>query len=912
MRRRPIAALLAAVAALAAAELPPAVAAPRVPARGVHDPVMAAAMATDWSAFASRGGAVRGSATREASARRALRAAAGSAGGATRAQASEVSANQFFDTCRDTTASQVDVRSTVIAQTQDPGGAPDQTGFLAYSCVPFEAAQLGRAGISWGIDTEDEPSYGPGTDFVVSIFPDGPGLAAAVARTPSADRSTWYLTWETTAQRLDDFEVDAVVPTRSIGGVGTFVFTWAASDTVGVSDVFPEEYADDQPQFPNECTGLISASARPGADPAADDAAPTSARAAAQRSAASRLQVAPNDPGYPQQWSLPNISAHIAWGTASASGVRVAVIDDGVDGTRPDLAGRVEAGYDTRYERDLPAGSDSDRGGHGTAASGLLGAAGGNGVELAGVDWGARILPIRTVDSNGCISDRDVAEGIDWAVAAGARVVNISLGGEDSERVRHAVDAAFSAGVVVVAAAGNGGLGDDTIEFPAGYPAVVAVGATTRDGVVAPYSSTGRHLDVVAPGGDNSGTAERDVLILDEWGRLTPVAGTSYAAPLVTGAISLYLGVHPTATPDDVRIALQDASTDLGVPGHDPQSGFGQLNVAALLAVPATGGPIPDPATFELPRVDAGDPAAAALAVSRDRFPDGDASHVVLAREDVFADALAGAPLTDRGPLLLGPGDRLHADLVTEAERALGGLGTVYVLGGASAVSDDVVAQWAARGHRVRRLAGASRVETALAIATEVRELHPGGDTVALARAGAPGGPSDTAAWADAVSGGAWAASAGVPVLVTGSDAVHPAVAAALAAWAPRRTVLLGGAAALSAAVEANVPGAERVGGTDRAGTAAAVAAQLWPTATGFTVTNGWSQRGWAYGLVAAGLAADAGAPLLLVDRATLPSATQAAVVAGCTAGARAVRLVGDAHQIGGSVETALAEASSC
>jgi putative cell wall-binding protein len=219
---------------------------------------------------------------------------------------------------------------------------------------------------------------------------------------------------------------------------------------------------------------------------------------------------------------------------------------------------------------------------------------------------------------------------------------------------------------------------------------------------------------------------------------------------------------------------------------------------------------------------------------------------------------------------------------------------TVYLLGGEAAISAGVAQQVAAAGYSVVRLAGPSRVETALRVADEVRRLNPGARDVLVARAfGVPG--NESAGWADSVTGGAYGARAGIPVVLTQTDGVHPATAAWLQADQPSRSILLGGTAALSAAVESGVPRAQRVSGAERTATATAIATQLWGAgASGerrFTVINGFDERGWAHGLAVAGLAADAQAPLLMVTPQV--SAATASMVSACGAAQVDVLLIG-------------------
>lgn len=266
-------------------------------------------------------------------------------------------------------------------------------------------------------------------------------------------------------------------------------------------------------------------------------------------------------------------------------------------------------------------------------------------------------------------------------------------------------------------------------------------------------------------------------------------------------------------------------------------------------------------------RVATDTPAATAVAISQARFGGGQAAHVVLARDDLFTDSLAGAPLSAEGPLLFTSSARLADSVLTEITRVLPPRGRVYLLGGEQAITPAVAISLERAGFVVQRLAGVDRVATALEIATAVRGTGGDKGRVAIARA------DD---WADSVSGGAWAASQGVPLLVTDGKQLDDRVAKALRAWKPREVVLLGGEAALSARVaKATSQPTRRIAGPDRNATAVAIAKQLWTSPKQrFLLVNGRDTYGWAYGFAAAGLAADAGAPVLLVTENDVPSAT--------------------------------------
>jgi putative cell wall-binding protein len=294
----------------------------------------------------------------------------------------------------------------------------------------------------------------------------------------------------------------------------------------------------------------------------------------------------------------------------------------------------------------------------------------------------------------------------------------------------------------------------------------------------------------------------------------------------------------------------------------------------------------------------------AAVELSRARFGAQEVPYAVVARFDEFADALAGAPLSAEGPLLLTSPSSLLAPAADELRRAVRPGGTVYVLGGPLAVAELVADEIRSSGFVVERLTGATRVETAVAVGEAVLTRFGDAGQVVLARGFAN---EPTAAWADSVTGGAWAASVRAPVLVTPSDALHPAAAAALARWAPQRTVLLGGQVALSAQVESAVPSPIRISGADRVGTAYEIAEQLWGGVGRYVLIHGYRLDGWAFGMAAAGFAADQRAPLLLANDDDVPGPGRNRLGLGCESGPPLidVLLIGDTSILGAGVEAA-------
>ena len=273
------------------------------------------------------------------------------------------------------------------------------------------------------------------------------------------------------------------------------------------------------------------------------------------------------------------------------------------------------------------------------------------------------------------------------------------------------------------------------------------------------------------------------------------------------------------------------------------------------------------------------DPVGNAVALSAAAFAEtASARAAVIARADVFADAMTGGPLAgDDAPVLLNGSEALDGRVRAELERILPPGETVYLLGGDAAlhpaVADALADTW-----DVVRLGGAERVETAALVAGEV--LDRSGATVALvARASSP----DPAPWADALAGGAWGADRGYPVLLTETASLSPPAAAAIAELGITETVVLGGAAAISQSVADALPAPRRVAGEERAATAAAVAAELWGAGAGtggrVLVTGGYAEDAWTLALTATPLAAREDAPLYVAGE-TLPGATAAALEA--------------------------------
>ncbi|ADL49399.1 peptidase S8 and S53 subtilisin kexin sedolisin [Micromonospora aurantiaca ATCC 27029] len=284
-----------------------------------------------------------------------------------------------------------------------------------------------------------------------------------------------------------------------------------------------------------------------------------------------------------EQWQLEELRAKTAWRTSTGRGVVVAVIDSGVDGTHPDLAGQVLPGLDLV----TPDGSDGpDPVGHGTTVAGLIAGRADDDRGVLGLAPDAKILPVRVLDVENRYDDAlIIAKAVRWAVDNGAQVVNLSLGGSsDNPALAAALDYAFARDVVVVACTGNLATSTTTeVWYPAREPGVLAVAGLERTSEnLWSGSITGHETVLSAPATGLYGARPEGY-----W----RVQGTSFAAPLVAATAALVRARYPKMSAGDVVNRLIATARDLGPTGRDDRFGYGLVDpVAALTAdVPAVG-----------------------------------------------------------------------------------------------------------------------------------------------------------------------------------------------------------------------------------------------------------------------------------------------------------------------------------
>lgn len=339
------------------------------------------------------------------------------------------------------------------------------------------------------------------------------------------------------------------------------------------------------------------------------------------------IALEPNDPMFrnyysdnPPQWGLYNdgynndflyflftpsiegadIRAMDAWKITTGSNVIIASIDTGVDYLHEDLVDNIwnnpgevagngidddNNGYidDIMGWNFVDGNADVyDDHSHGTFTAGIAAAKGNNDIGIAGVAWNCKIMILKTLNSEGYGLEDDAARAVIYAVDNGAKVINMSLAGENAPLLEYAINYAWEKGALCVCASGNEDSGPDKPSYPASYANALAVGASNQaDGrcTVMDWfgggSNYGHYLDVVAPGNWIVSTAPNNTYDVQ--------CGTSAAAPFVSGVAALIWSIHPTWTNAQVFNQIIHTADDVDAAGFDIYTGWGRVNALRAL-----------------------------------------------------------------------------------------------------------------------------------------------------------------------------------------------------------------------------------------------------------------------------------------------------------------------------------------
>lgn len=286
------------------------------------------------------------------------------------------------------------------------------------------------------------------------------------------------------------------------------------------------------------------------------------------------------EPSQVTPWGITQIKAHLASNTGAD--ITVAVVDTGIDADHPDLKSNILGGVNfVPTGRKVDPNRWNDDNGHGTHVAGTI-AAVDNSIGVIGVAPNVGLYAVKVLDRKGSGYLDWVISGIEWAITQDVDIITMSLSTDsDVQELEDVCIKAENAGIVVVAASGNDG---SSVDYPAAYDSVIAVGATDNTDTRVYWSNYGPELELVGPG----------VSILSTWndGGYNTISGTSMATPHVTGTVALTLNSQPGIydldgdgwDPSEVRSKLAGTATDLNTAGWDQYYGYGLVDAQAASA----------------------------------------------------------------------------------------------------------------------------------------------------------------------------------------------------------------------------------------------------------------------------------------------------------------------------------------
>ncbi|MBI5240303.1 MAG: S8 family peptidase [Elusimicrobia bacterium] len=274
-------------------------------------------------------------------------------------------------------------------------------------------------------------------------------------------------------------------------------------------------------------------------------------------------------------WGIERVKAPAAWSVTKGQGAKVCVIDTGIDYNHPNLKANIKGGWNAVAKNE----DFLDDNGHGSHVTGTIAAAE-TGSGVVGVAPKASLYGVKVLDAEGSGTFDDVIAGMQWAVDNRMDVASMSLGAsQGNESLKAAVEAMVKNGVVLVAAAGNEGPGEETVSYPGGYPGAIAVAASDPSDRVADFSSRGPAVALIAPGAGVYSTYMN--------GGYETLDGTSMATPHVSGLAALLISAKGVRGYEAVRAALVKAAAPLkdaaGKPFPAAWQGAGLVDAAELV-----------------------------------------------------------------------------------------------------------------------------------------------------------------------------------------------------------------------------------------------------------------------------------------------------------------------------------------
>lgn len=298
---------------------------------------------------------------------------------------------------------------------------------------------------------------------------------------------------------------------------------------------------------------------------------------------------------YLDSWGVSRIGADaVVRAGIKGTGIKVAVLDTGIDYSHPDLMDNYKGGYNFVYDNNDPfddSMSAYNPTGHGTHVAGIIGARD-NGTGVVGVAPDVSLYAVKVLNAGLAGDVSDIIAGIEWAINNNIQIISMSIGSSIfSQALKDACDKAAQAGIILVAAAGN--FNNSYIEYPAAFDSVIAVTATRPDDTRPLYNS-GPEMELAAPG-----VSIKSTIPGGGYGYLT---GTSQATPHVAGVAALLLssGINDDngngTVVDEVRQRMATTASDLGAPGRDAAFGYGLVDAARSLGVSVE--PEPSPPVF--------------------------------------------------------------------------------------------------------------------------------------------------------------------------------------------------------------------------------------------------------------------------------------------------------------------------